>query len=312
MLGPKPTFSDNEIENINSWKRNFPGWEIKIWTDKECIDWINESSFASYFYGISVFAYASDYIRCKILYEEGGLYMDTDVFCANPIPEKYFNKSFMAWDVWGLTTNNGTCFYASEPKLPIFKEFCDCMKDSPTEIKPQANGACAANYRVNEVLEKHGFKAEGEDFCEKDLELDEIVILNRSQFGVKHRDCDGCVTHGKEYYLIHACSGSWVIPTFANFVNLKYAIIDENTNLENLKARLKEVVASRNESTVVVLLASCYFETPEEILEIMKPMELGFKVYLIPCIKNQWKNALDFIFKRIADIKSCRNLLRNG
>ena len=311
-LGGRPTFSDNEIENINSWKRNFPGWEIKIWSDKNCTDWIRESSFASYYYDHGIYSYTSDYIRCKALYEYGGLYMDCDVYCAKQIPEKYFEKSFMAWDVWGVTSNNGACFYASEPKLPLFKEFCDCMKDSPVEIKPQANGAYAANWRINQVLEKYGYKEEGEDYCEQDLDLGDFVILNRSQFGAKYRDHEGYVTHGKEYYLVHQCSSAWVIPSYSGYVNFKYAIVGEDTDIDLLIKRVKEVVDNWTSSTVLLLFAYSYFETPKEILNIMKEHMGFFRVYLSTSRKeNRRKCAMDFIFKRMADMKSCRNIM-NG
>ena len=95
MLGGRPTFSNIEMENMRSWKRCYPDFEIKIWKDEDCIDWINESSFASYHYHTTrVMAYVSDYLRNKILYEEGGLYLDIDVYAMNRIPDSYFEKRF--------------------------------------------------------------------------------------------------------------------------------------------------------------------------------------------------------------------------
>ena len=37
MLGGKPTWSNIEIDNINSFKRLYPDFQIKIWRDADCL-----------------------------------------------------------------------------------------------------------------------------------------------------------------------------------------------------------------------------------------------------------------------------------
>ena len=246
VLGTRPTFSNLEKSCIDSWKKFYPDFEIKIWRDKDCIDWINESKFASYHYHVTqILAFVSDYLRCKILYEEGGLYMDIDVFCTNRLPDSYFEKSFIPWDVWGFTTNNGTCFYASEEKLPIFKEFADAMSESDLDVKMQF-GSQAANGRVNSVLAKRGLTDFSGALCEEDIDLGDIVVYNRSQFGGRHGDNDGYLTNGKTVYFVHICSGSWVVPSFYRCVNVKYAMIYKDTDIDELKRRLR-ILHDKNE-----------------------------------------------------------------
>ena len=273
--------------------------------------WIDESPFASHHYHkTKVMAWVSDYLRCKILYEEGGLYVDTDVFAVNRIPDSYFEKSFTAWDIWGAAaTNNGTCFYASEPKLPIFKEFCDVMANSELEV-PMLNGAQAAMMRIDEILFKHGLDASAEDFCETDQDLGDIVILNRSQFGARHRDGDGYVTYGKKVYLTHACSGSWVVPSFYRFVNVKYAILDKNTDMELLKERMKRVIEKEDGSQVLLLLLSDEITYDDDFLKITEPIKNWFRTYILPIGGDKRGNAMDYILHRIADIHSCRDIMR--
>ena len=62
---------------IDSWRRFFPGYSIKRWNednfDVKAIPYIAEA------YAARKFAFVSDYARFKILYENGGVYFDTDV-----------------------------------------------------------------------------------------------------------------------------------------------------------------------------------------------------------------------------------------
>ncbi|WP_415889962.1 glycosyltransferase family 32 protein [Neptuniibacter sp. SY11_33] len=64
---------------VNDWKKQ--GYEVKLWTDasEQVIEWINECEFAKECYKRGLFAFASDYLRIRILHDFGGLYLDTDV-----------------------------------------------------------------------------------------------------------------------------------------------------------------------------------------------------------------------------------------
>lgn len=311
MLGGKPTWSNIEMANIKSFKKLYPDFELKIWKDADCLEWIKESPFASHhYYKTKVLAYVADYLRCRILYEEGGLYVDTDVFAVNRIPDSYFEKSFTAWDIWGgPATNNGTCFYACEPKLPLFKEFCDVMANSELDV-PVVNGAAAAMMRIDRVLRKHGMNTNTEGFCETDQDLGDIVIRNRSQFGARHGDGDGYLTHGKTIYLTHACSGSWVVPSFHKFVNVKYAIVDKNTDVKILEDRIERFSKKRNGTQVLLLLLADEFTCSENLMRITDSVKGWFRTYILPIGGNKRGNAMDYIMHRVADVHSCRDIMR--
>ena len=306
MLGRK-FFSNLEEVCINSWKRIYPDFEIKIWTDENTIQWIKESSFASHHnFNTKCMAFVSDYLRCKILYEEGGLYMDCDVYAVERIPDRYFNKSFIPWDSYGVTTNNGTCFYAPIPKLPIFKEFCDCMKDNTAlEVK----NSLATNTLINLVLAKRGFDFDPRK-CESDIDLGDIMILNRAQFGARHTDSNGYVTYGKNIYLIHCCFGSWTKHLFSGRVNLMYAIINEYTDINELKRRLNKLIKNKTGASCFVLLLACRFEFDEELFNMVKDLRT-FTTCIIPPIQgNKNSMALEFLTRRASNIYRCKNIMR--
>ena len=305
MLGSK-SISNIMLENINSFKRVYPDWNIKIWTDEECIDWIKESSFASYYYfDCPVLAYASDYLRNRIVYECGGMYVDIDVFAYKRIPDEYFRKPFLAWDLWGVTTNNGTCLYAPEPHLPIFKEFCDCMADTSTEIILNG-GSGAANDRINAVLFKHGFDIKGNP--DETQDLDEITIVNRNQFGGSLGHKDGIVSKGKEVYLLHSCLGSWTIPSYVNGIHLHYALVDKNTDFELLRKKAKEIKGLPY-NNVLMLIITGFVELDGETLNTLK--ELGWRyIIYISLGDNPRGSALEILARRVADVRICRDVMR--
>lgn len=69
---------------FDSWKKHHMDWEIKIWTDRELIDfsWSSEYSHLA-FEQAATWAEKADILRLEVLYEFGGVYSDADVVCLN-------------------------------------------------------------------------------------------------------------------------------------------------------------------------------------------------------------------------------------
>ena len=66
---------------MNSWKKYLGDYEIIEWNENN-FD-IDKHHFTREAYKAKKWAFVSDYIRAKILYEEGGIYLDTDVILLN-------------------------------------------------------------------------------------------------------------------------------------------------------------------------------------------------------------------------------------
>lgn len=62
---------------IESWKRMCPDYKIRRW-DESNFD-VNEHHFTKAAYDAKAWAFVSDYARLKIVYDNGGIYLDTDV-----------------------------------------------------------------------------------------------------------------------------------------------------------------------------------------------------------------------------------------
>lgn len=76
--GPK-----GNIENIciNSWREKLPEYEIIEWNEKnfDIEKEIKGNKFLEECYKRKLWAFISDFIRVKVLYEYGGVYLDTDM-----------------------------------------------------------------------------------------------------------------------------------------------------------------------------------------------------------------------------------------
>lgn len=78
---------------IDSWKRLMPEWEFRLW-DMEAIKEI-DSVFLKEALKVRKWAYAADFIRLYALYNEGGVYLDTDVLLLKPLDSFLFHKCFI-------------------------------------------------------------------------------------------------------------------------------------------------------------------------------------------------------------------------
>lgn len=68
---------------LASWKLFCPNFEIKEWNENNTMQFVNP------FYKNALrkkkYAFVADYIRTKVLFEEGGIYLDTDMLLLKPI-----------------------------------------------------------------------------------------------------------------------------------------------------------------------------------------------------------------------------------
>lgn len=77
---------------IESWKKYCPDYEIICWDEKN-FD-ISSNQFAKEAYDAKKWAYVTDYVRLYVLYNYGGIYMDSDVEVIRPLDEFLTEKAF--------------------------------------------------------------------------------------------------------------------------------------------------------------------------------------------------------------------------
>lgn len=116
---------DKDLENIESWKKFCPDYEIIRW-DESNYD-VNKIPYIKEAYECKKYAFVSDYARLDIIYHEGGIYLDTDVEIIKNIDFLLQNKAFCGREQNGKIGLG--LIFGSESGLPIIKELMEYYHD---------------------------------------------------------------------------------------------------------------------------------------------------------------------------------------
>lgn len=111
---------ENFEKFLNSWKKYCPDYEIIEWNE-ENYD-ISKNSYLKKYYDKKDYAFASDYARFDIIYNEGGIYLDIDIEILKNFDELLENKGFTGFQdifyIWWAV------FWA-EKWNPVLKDILD-------------------------------------------------------------------------------------------------------------------------------------------------------------------------------------------
>lgn len=196
--GEKPELAKKCIE---SWKKYCSDYILKEWNEDN-FD-INSNKYVKQAYENRKFAFVTDYVRLYALYNEGGVYMDTDVEILKPIDIFLKHNAFSSFE------NNNmipTGLMASQKGNVWIKDLLDEYANLEF-IDKNGNMDLTTNVvRItNLTKDKYGLKLESsyqdlkdgivtmyphEYFCPKDWETGEIHLTENT-------------------YAIHHFSGSW-------------------------------------------------------------------------------------------------------
>ena len=91
--GEKPKLAKKCIE---SWEKYCPDYKIIEWNEDN-FD-LDKYEYARYMYDNKKYAFLSDFVRLQVIYENGGVYFDTDVEVLKPIDELLENRAFIGFE----------------------------------------------------------------------------------------------------------------------------------------------------------------------------------------------------------------------
>lgn len=102
-----------EKKCIETWRKVLPDYKIILWNEDN-FD-INSCDYVRQAYSSKKYAFVSDYARVKVLYEYGGIYLDTDVEMLKTFDpflncESFLgfeNRTFIGTAVIGVSKNSG-------------------------------------------------------------------------------------------------------------------------------------------------------------------------------------------------------------
>ena len=139
------------IKCINSWKKYCPDYQIVQW-DESNFD-IHCNEYCEKMVAKKKWAFLSDYVRLKVIYENGGIYMDTDVQVIKPLDYLLGRGPYMGFENTGrVATGLG---FAAEARNPIIQENMEYY-----EKLTDFDNLKSCPFITTEILEKHGLTSD--------------------------------------------------------------------------------------------------------------------------------------------------------
>lgn len=216
------------LKCIESWHKYLPNYEYKLWNE-ENFD-VNIVPYTKEAYEARKFAFVTDYVRLWALYNEGGVYMDTDVEILKPLDDLLHLSAFTGYE-GSKTQPPVTGLMASEPHGEWVKEQLDAYENVHF-IKEDGSFDMTTNtVRISQIMRANGFVQDGKYAVYKDMHVFPTEYFCPRQttgefFLTENTYCDhhfmGTWSDGKKKGLISRFFGSGVM---TRLIKLKRRII---------------------------------------------------------------------------------------
>lgn len=169
------------VECMETWKEKCPDYEIVRW-DESNYD-VKKHLYIKQAYENKAWAFVSDYARLDILYQCGGIYLDTDVKLVRSLDELLYHDAYCGFIASGTRINTGIGFGAKK-HFSIVGEWLDAYKYQVFEKDDcGVNGTLCTIYQTDVLKFHNNFMQNG---------CNQIV--------------DGLACYSKEYFDPYNCN----------------------------------------------------------------------------------------------------------
>lgn len=191
--GEKPKLAQ---KCIASWKKYCPDYEIIEWNEDNFDVHLN--AYTAWCYENKKYAFLTDYLRLLIVYEQGGIYFDTDVEVVRSFHTLLDQKAFFGFET-DQYVNTGEGFGA-EPENPIVKQ----MLSEYDMLLDGRHGVIGCPILNTRALLKFGFQPNGQM-----QKLPDATVYPRDFFN-PYDDPTGILKKTDHTYSIHWYGKSWM------------------------------------------------------------------------------------------------------
>ena len=198
---PKP---ESVLVCINSWKKYCPDYEIIEWNETNYD--FTKNKYMQQAYENKKWGFVPDYARLDIIYEHGGIYLDTDVELIKSFDDMLQYPAFMGFEETGTGEYFVNCGhgFGAEPHHEIIKSARD-LYDKLSFIKEDGTlNMLASPFYTTQSLKKFGLVQKN-----KQQELPNMIVFPSEVLCPKNF-MTGKVNITKKSVSIHHFTASWL------------------------------------------------------------------------------------------------------
>ncbi len=183
------------VHCMASWKKYCPDYQIIRW-DESNFD-LEYNQYVKDAYKAKKWSLLTDVVRLKVIYDYGGIYLDTDVEIIRPFDDLLQNKAFMGIEsTGGINTGSG---YGAEKGLSLLKELLNGFESTTF---------CDTEPAIFSIMQKT-MQRKGYIFNNKIQMIDNVTIYPMDYFAPVNLSTRKLhITLNT--YSIHHYSGSWI------------------------------------------------------------------------------------------------------
>lgn len=185
---------------IRSWEKYCPDYEIVRWDESNFN--VKSHPFCKSAYEAKAWAFVSDYARLRVVFEHGGIYLDTDVEVLRSLDDLLENQCYIGVQQSGRLCTTGLGFGSAEAS-PVVHEMLSQYDELVFSWEAAKDLACPA---LNDrVIRAYGYKGDGMG----DTELLGMVTVYPCRYFDPITPGDSENLLCSETYSIHHYSNSW-------------------------------------------------------------------------------------------------------
>lgn len=215
-----------------------PEWEIMLWNennfDVNSIPWTRQA------YQAGKYAFVSDFVRLKALYDYGGIYLDTDVELfksLSPLVEKF--ESFSGFENNQVLTS---AVISAKKGHPLIYEFMQYYFKTPFSESIVSDNQANVLMMTN-ICKRHGLLINDK---EQDLIIDIDRKITKFHIFPQTYFCPLDFYHNKKFsrltYCVHYFDASWLEPEVKRRIERERRLIYKI--LLNIKRIIKKLFVS--------------------------------------------------------------------
>lgn len=209
---------EKEKKCMESWKKFAPDYQIIQW-DETNYD-VSSNKYMYDAYKMKKWGFVPDYARFDIIYQHGGIYLDTDVELVRPLDELLENHAYMGFES-GKQVNGGIGFGA-EPHNPVIKGLRD-MYDNLSFIKDDGEiNLVPSPHYITEYLMKLGLRDDDS------MQMIQGMKIYPTEYFAPKDYYSNKLHLTENTFSIHQYSASWLSPKKKFLTKVRRVIGEKN------------------------------------------------------------------------------------